>query len=121
MRKGLILTDRDLNILDHLWYGPATDLNIFETFFQKKGGNIRTRERVMTKRLQKLESDGVIKSMVNLRVKRIIYVLDKKGGECVADTFGREVSNVWSHFPKNDIFHDFIVSGLARMVVNEVK
>jgi DNA-binding PadR family transcriptional regulator len=121
MRKGLILTGRDLKILEHLWYGPATDLNIFEAFFQKEDGNIKTRRRVMKKRLQKLESDGIIKSTVNPRIKRTIYVLDKKGGECVADASGREVSNVWSHFPKNDIFHDLIVSGVAKMVVKEVE
>lgn len=120
MRQGLVLTGRDLKILDHLWYGPATELSIFDAFFQNEGGNIKTRKRVMAKRLQKLEGDGIIKSTVNSRVKRTIYVLDKKGGEYVADSYGREISNVWSHFPKNDIFHDLVVSALAKTVVKEV-
>lgn len=120
MRKGLMLTDRDLKILDHLAYGPATEVSLYETFFQTQDGNSKTRKRVMAKRLQKLESSGIIKSTVNPRVKRTIYILDKNGGEYVADNFGREVSNVWSHFPKNDIFHDLIVAGVAKTVVKEI-
>lgn len=120
MRKGLVLTTRDLKILDHLWYGPATQFTIFETFFQNADGNIKTRKRVMAKRLQKLEKDGIIKSTFNPRVGRTIYVLDKKGGECVADSYGREVSNVWSHFPRNDIFHDLVVSSLAKTIAKEI-
>lgn len=120
MRKGLILTARDLKILEHLWYGPATDLNIFQTFFAKEDGNIKTRKRIMAKRLQKMESAGIIKSTVHEMVNRTIYVLDKKGCEYVADLSGREVSNFWCHFPKNDIFHDLIVSGLAKIVAKEI-
>lgn len=120
MRKGLMLTDRDLKILDHLSYGPATEVSLYETFFQTQDGNSKTRKRVMAKRLQKLESSGIIKSTVNPRVKRAIYILDKKGGEYVADNFGREVSNMWSHFPKNDIFHDLIVARVAKAVVGEI-
>lgn len=121
MRKGLLLTQRDTDIICHLSYGLATDENIYRTFFLKEGGNTKTRRRVMVKRLHKLEAEDYILSKVNPRVKGVIYMLQKKGGQYAADQSGREVSNVWSYCPKDaDIYHDLMVSELARMAVYEM-
>lgn len=73
----------------------------------------------MVKRLHKLEADGYIISKVNPRVKGVIYMLQKKGGQYAADQLGREVSNVWSHYA--DIYHDLMVSELARTAVYEIE
>jgi len=122
MRKGVMLTQRDFEILKHLAYGPATDRSIYETFFEKENGNIRTRKRVMLRRLKKLEQEKLIKTKFNPRISRSIYVLERTGAVYAADKFGLEVSNMWCHFPKNaDIFHDIIVSGIAKRIVKDVK
>ncbi|MFI5294982.1 MAG: hypothetical protein ACHQ0Y_08155 [Thermodesulfovibrionales bacterium] len=76
----------------------------------------------MTKRLHKLEEEGFLISRVSPRVNATVYLLDKKGGRHAADLLGREVSNVWSHCPKDaDIFHDLMVAGLIRIVVDAVE
>jgi hypothetical protein len=121
MRKGVSLITRDYEIFGHLRHGPATIPNIFNNFFDNGNGNKKTRERVMIRRLRKLEKEKLIKAMYNPRIKSTIYVLDKAGAECVADKLGLEVSNVRSHFPKTaDIFHELYVSGIAKVISKEI-
>ena len=121
MRKGVSLTARDYEIFGHLRHGPATNQNIFKNFFDNDNENKKTRERVMLRRLKKLEKEKLIKVMYNPRIKSAIYVLDKVGAECVADKLGLEVSNIRCHFPKTaDIFHDLIVSWIAKLIAKEI-
>ena len=122
MRKGLILTERDYKILKHLVVGPATVNNIFEHFFKSDNGKTPTRWRVMMRRLKKYEEEKLVHSKHNPRIGSVIYVLTKKGAECAADKYGFEVSNVWTHIPKHDnIFHDLMVSGLAKVILKETQ
>ena len=53
MRKGLLLTERDHELLRHLSLGPCTVGNIFKYFFNTADSNPKTRERVMQRRLRK--------------------------------------------------------------------
>lgn len=122
MRKGPLLTNRDLLILLFISWGPAGDIDIFWKFFQKRDGNRKTRMRVMQNRLKKMEQIGTIFSTYSPRLKNTIYFLTPIGAQFVSDKFGRELSHIWAHrSKKDDIYHDALTAWFTRMTLTEAE
>lgn len=120
MRKGMIHTERDFSIMFYLGFGLTTANYIFDYFFAADGKNKKTRLRVMQRRLQKLLNEGLIQARYSPRTKSIIYTLTESGAIYVADGTGAELTNLWTHFPKDqDMYHDLIVSGVAKKLVRD--
>lgn len=117
MRKGILLGVRCLEILRHLSYGPATARSIFVHFFKKEGANPKTRWRVMARRLEKFEREGLIRGVLSLQHKDTIYVLRKAAVPLVASRYGIEPNNVWIRFKLENLDHDLHVAAIARKLV----
>ncbi|MBI5847223.1 MAG: hypothetical protein HZB31_04620 [Nitrospirae bacterium] len=121
MRKGLLMTGRDMTLLKHLSVGPTTRKSIFSNIFEVKESNKKTRERVMLRRLAKHELEGLIKSATCPNVKDTIYFLTKKAAPIVASHYGMELSNIWVNYSEKTIEHDLYTSGCAKKIIKEAE
>jgi hypothetical protein len=119
MRKGLLLTARDIEIFDHLSNGPATRRSIFNKIFKADSTNINTRERVMDKRLRKLQVAGYIKARTSASIKEVVFVLNDKAVSIVVEKAGVDPTSVWVKFNDNCLQHDLIVASAARKIIRE--
>jgi hypothetical protein len=119
MREGLLLTTRDVEIFDHLSNGPATRRSIFNKIFRADSTNIKTRERVMDKRLRKLQVAGYIKARFSASIKEVVYVLAEKAVSIVVEKAGIDPASVWVKFNDNCLQHDLIVASAARKLIRE--
>lgn len=119
MRKGLLLTQRDHELLRHLSLGPSTVGNIFKYFFNTADSNPKTRERVMQRRLRKLEQEDLIRSISSPIVSDRIYALTSHSASIVANDQGIELSNVWVNPNVKNIKHDLYVAGAAKKIYRE--
>ncbi len=119
MRKGIVLTKRDVQLMRHLSFGPATGKSIFINIFDKEGAATRTRRRVMMRRLVKLEKEGLIVRKVSHTYRDYAYTLTKDAAPIVAGQFGVELTSVWASFNDKHIDHDLHVAGIARRLVRE--
>jgi hypothetical protein len=119
MRKGIVLTKRDVQLMRHLSFGPATGKSIFINIFDKEGAATRTRRRVMMRRLVKLEEEGLIARKVSHTYRDYAYTLTKDAAPIVAGQFGVELTSVWASFNDKHIDHDLHVAGIARRLVRE--
>lgn len=121
MRKGIVLTKRDVELMRYLSYGPATGKSILNYFFDKEGASSKTRRRVMMRRLVKLEGEELIARKVSHTYRDYAYTLTKDAAPIVAERFGVELTGVWSSFNDKNIDHDLHVGGIARRLVRESK
>lgn len=119
MRKGLMMTPRDMLLLEHLSLGPATGKSILINIFDAEGSNRKTRERVMLRRLAKHMTEGLIKSTVCPTFKDQIYFLARKAAPIVAARYGWEISHIWVNFNANTVEHDLIAAGCGRKIIME--
>jgi hypothetical protein len=116
MRKGVLLTQRDLKLLKFLSMGPISRGGIFKTIFAMEGANTRTRERVMVRRLAKLRAGNLILNATLPNMKDTVYMLTKPGASLVASHYGKELSNILVTFNQKTIEHDMFVAGCARKI-----
>ena len=119
MRKGTLLMDRDYRILRQLSYGYASSKNIFRNFFREENSNHATRERVMNRRMRKLERNSLVRSLTSPIFEDILYSLTDAGAALVAEKFGIEPTNIWVNFKEENALHDLRVSNAARKIIKE--
>lgn len=121
MRKGIVLTKRDVKLMRHLSFGPSTGKNILMNIFDKEGADSRTRRRVMMRRLVKLEQEGLIARKVSHMYRDYAYTLTKDAVPIVAEQLGVELTSVWASFNDKNIDHDLHVARTARRIVREAE
>lgn len=119
MRKGLLLMPRDRAVINHLGYGPATRTDIYNNFFRNENENQKTRERVMDKRMNRMENSKMIVRISSPQIQDTAYVLHKNAASIVAENLGIELGMVWVNQNLKNIRHDLFVSSIARRIVNE--
>jgi hypothetical protein len=110
---------RDLKILKHLSFGPATRKDLLRQFFSKEGKNDKTRERVMMRRLNKLEQAKLLSKKTSPMFTDSIYVLRKEAAHLVAARYGAEVTALWTGVSDKHLDHDLCTARVARKIVAE--
>lgn len=119
MRKGLLMKDRDFQLLRHLSYGPVLSRSVLIHIFDTPNANKKTRQRVMTRRLAKHEQEGLIKTMTSNTIRDNIYCLTSKAAPLVSSKFGLELSNIWVNCNEKTVEHDIYVAACARKIYKE--
>lgn len=119
MRKGVVLMKRDVRLMRHLSYGPATGKDILKNIFAREGSNDKTRRRVMMRRLVKLEEEGLIQRKICRMNKDYLYRLTREAAPIVAEQAGLELTSIWVSFKDENMEHDLHVAKLARKIVQE--
>ncbi|MGO9613976.1 MAG: hypothetical protein ACLPX5_13220 [Dissulfurispiraceae bacterium] len=117
MRRGLLLQRRDKECLKLVATGPTPAKYICRRIFKKENANPKTRERLGTRRLNKLEADGLIECKTHPVFKYKLYTLTKKAATIVAAEYGLDRSHIWVNFNPQNIEHDLYVSMSAKKVI----
>lgn len=117
MRKGVLLTPRDFQILLYLSYGPAMVSSIYGNFFSKEDAPKGTRQRVMNRRLQKLEAGGLIIRAVSAVFRNVLFVLAPNAAPLVSSRYGIELTNISVNYTQKKLEHDLLIATVARILI----
>jgi hypothetical protein len=120
--KGLYLTDRDIDILKYLAYGPAFAEDLYTRFFVKSGKLIHRKN--FEKRMRKLQDADYLQSMQPERIhgkKRenngCIYAMVEGGVEVLTNEGGMNVDRIrLVNLDKRTIVHEIILTCLVRKI-----
>jgi DNA-binding MarR family transcriptional regulator len=107
--------------MKYLATGPAPDSHIFNKFFKADKSKVRTRQRVKSRRMFKLEEAGMVERKDSPLFREVIYFLTKKAAPIVAAEHGMDLANVWSTFNDNNLEHDLYVSLVAKKILKEAE
>lgn len=119
--KGLYLTDRDIDVLRYLAYGPAFAADIHMRFFVAAGKQIS--RQTYESRMKKLQDSGCLHS---IRPKRVygktqtqgaIYAIIEGGVEILTNEGGVSVDRIrLVNLDKRTIPHEMILTRLIRKI-----
>lgn len=122
MRKGLLLTDRDIDLLKYLAHGAAFSEDLHLRFF------VRTAQRIAPRtfraRMQKLVEGECIQVVRPQRVSfrnrdkhGPVYALTKKGAEVLVNEGCMNVDRIRIvHLDRRSIEHEIILTRLIRKI-----
>lgn len=120
--KGLYLTDRDIDVLKYLAYGPAFSDDLHARFFVKSGRQIHRKN--FEKRMRRLQEAGYLQSV---RPQRIygkkkknngpIYAVAEGGVEILTNEGGVNVDRIrLVNLDQKTIVHQIILTRLVRKI-----